>query len=244
MRTSRVPNSPPSGIIHPPTHLSTSQIAHSLEESARTYTPELSRFFQRVEGSGHELTYREHSSYRLDAKARRLASMAHAITTARNTNPQCAPDWVAVTNSASLAEPCPACATPRNTAMTVVATAPESCWNVLNSALPSAFSSGGSTAIPHVIVLAKHMEKPSIYTKYHKPNMTIDDPAPINAAINTVPSKPTIMAVNIGRTGPNLSSSDPETGALAAPSNAPGSNTTPAASTDAPNPSCEAFGII
>ena len=35
MRTSRVPNSPPSGIIHPPTHLSTSQIAHSLEESAR-----------------------------------------------------------------------------------------------------------------------------------------------------------------------------------------------------------------
>lgn len=106
------------------------------------------------------------------------------------------------------------------------------------------FSSGGSTAIPHVIVLAKHMEKPSIYTKYHKPNMTIDDPAPINAAINTVPSKPTIMAVNIGRTGPNLSSSDPETGALAAPSNAPGSNTTPAASTDAPNPSCEAFGII
>ena len=179
MRTSRVPNSPPSGIIHPPTHLSTSQIAHSLEESARcqdshspnsssgwnnqyahrpstvrkppptggidtlvyfpasgfshsleesarTYTPELSRFFQRVEGSRHELTYREHSSYRLDAKARRSAS----------------------------------------------------------------------------------------------------------------------MAVNIGRTGPNLSSSDPETGALAAPSNAPGSNTTPAASTDAPNPSCEAFGII
>lgn len=103
-----------------------SGFSHSLEESARTYTPELSRFFQRVEGSGHELTYREHSSYRLDAKARRLAS----------------------------------------------------------------------------------------------------------------------MAVNIGRTGPNLSSSDPETGALAAPSNAPGSNTTPAASTDAPNPSCEAFGII
>ena len=111
-----------------------SGFSHSLEESARTYTPELSRFFQRVEGSGHELTYREHSSYRLDAKARRLASMAHAITTARNTNPQCAPDWVAVTDSASLAEPCPACATPRNTAMTVVATAPESCWNVLNSA--------------------------------------------------------------------------------------------------------------
>lgn len=103
-----------------------SGFSHPLEESARTYTPELSRFFQRVEGSGHELTYREHSSYRLDAKARRSAS----------------------------------------------------------------------------------------------------------------------MAVNIGRTGPNLSSSDPETGALAAPSNAPGSNTTPAASTDAPNPSCEAFGII
>ena len=103
-----------------------SGFSHPLEESARTYTPELSRFFQRVEGSGHELTYREHSSYRLDAKARRSAS----------------------------------------------------------------------------------------------------------------------MAVNIGRTGPNLSSSDPETGALAAPSNAPGSNTTPAASTDAPNPSCESFGII
>ena len=99
-----------------------SGFSHPLEESARTYTPELSRFFQRVEGSGHELTYREHSSYRLDAKARRSAS----------------------------------------------------------------------------------------------------------------------MAVNIGRAGPNLSSSDPETGALAAPSNAPGSNTTPAASTDAPNPSCEA----
>ena len=98
-----------------------SGFSHPLEESARIYTPELSRFFQRVEGSGHELTYREHSSYRLDAKARRSAS----------------------------------------------------------------------------------------------------------------------MAVNIGRTGPNLSSSDPETGALAAPS-----NTTPAASTDAPNPSCEAFGII
>ncbi len=117
---------PPTGGIDTLACFPASGFSHPLEESARTYTPELSRFFQRVEGSGHELTYREHSSYRLDAKARRLAS----------------------------------------------------------------------------------------------------------------------MAVNIGRAGPNLSSSDPETGALAAPSNAPGSNTTPAASTDAPNPSCEAFGII
>ena len=122
--TVRIP--PVAGTISTPIGLLQSENLHPLEESARTYTPELSRFFQRVEGSGHELTYREHSSYRLDAKAR----------------------------------------------------------------------------------------------------------------------KPTSMAVNIGRTGPNLSSSDPETGALAAPSNAPGSNTTPAASTDAPNPSCEAFGII
>lgn len=88
-----------------------SGFSHPLEESARTYTPELSRFFQRVEGSGHELTYREHSSYRLGAKARRLASMAHAITIGRNTKPRCASDWVAVTNCVSPAEPCPACAT-------------------------------------------------------------------------------------------------------------------------------------
>lgn len=121
-----VPDRPLTGGIGTLVCFPASGFSHPLEESARTYTPELSRFFQRVEGSGHELTYREHSSYRLDAKARRLAS----------------------------------------------------------------------------------------------------------------------MAVNIGRAGPNLSSSDPETGALAAPSNAPGSNTTPAASTDAPNPSCEAFGII
>ncbi len=53
-----------------------SGFSHPLEESARTYTPELSRFFQRVEGSGHELTYREHSSYRLDAKARKPTIMA------------------------------------------------------------------------------------------------------------------------------------------------------------------------
>lgn len=121
-----VPKPPSTGGIDTLACFPASGFSHPLEESARTYTPELSRFFQRVEGSGHELTYREHSSYRLDAKARRSAS----------------------------------------------------------------------------------------------------------------------MAVNIGRTEPNLSSSDPETGALAAPSNAPGSNTTPAASTDAPNPSCEAFGII
>ena len=56
----------------------------------------------------------------------------------------------------------PDCATPRHIDMTVVPTAPASCWNVLNIALPSGCIRCGMTPIPAVIVLGYAIEKPII----------------------------------------------------------------------------------
>ena len=158
-RLSTVRKPPPTGGKHPRTGLQTSQNLQSLEELVRWQAyqhPNLSTHWRNLPAQVPPNCPDSSSEWRnrdvyvscgqcLDAKARRLESMAHTITIGRNTNPKqtpSAPDWVAVTNSASPAEPGPACATPRNTAITVVENVPESRWNRLNNALPSAFRPG------------------------------------------------------------------------------------------------------
>ena len=87
------------------------------------------------------------------ANARIFAKNAHKSTTSSTMKATWPPRCVAAANAAlSAVMLCPACATPRQIDMTVVPTAPASCWNVLNMALPSGCMLAGITLMPAVIV--------------------------------------------------------------------------------------------